>query len=125
MVTLFSDHSAATEAAYGWTTQAFDIMDQSRRTTSPSLEDIQASVILSFLAYNIEGAPARSRSVWSSTLSRARELSLHKVDAKSSTFSTQDDIIVHEIKRRLWWYLASSDWFVPFLRYHSAVLIVK
>lgn len=128
MPVLFSDQCVATEVALVWTKYVLDILDHSRRTTSPCLEAIQASIILSFLVYNIEGAPARSRSLWSSTLSIARELSLHKVDSvitNCQNMKTRNDIIEHEIKRRVWWFLASSDWFVLLLHAIVRQLTIK
>lgn len=126
MTDLFPSSDMATQMMLAWIGYASDILDHSRRTSSPSLEDIQANIILSFLAYNIEGAPARSRSLWGSTISMARELSLHKLDGsinKSQTMRTQKEIIEYEIKRRVWWYLASSDWYLTLFIIAGLLLI--
>jgi hypothetical protein len=102
----------ATRSAITWTRYGLELLEYSRRTTTPTLEDIQAGIILSFLTYNIEGSPRRTRVLWATTILMARELRLHRTDAGNDCASpqTRNEIIQLEIKRRVWWYLASSDW---------------
>jgi hypothetical protein len=112
VVNSVSDLVEAARSAKMWTRYALELLEYSRQITSPSLEDIQASIIISFLTYNIEGSPVSSHVLWGTTILMARELRLHRVDASGDCTSSQtrNEIIQLEIKRRVWWYLASSDW---------------
>ncbi|KAH8678657.1 hypothetical protein BGZ60DRAFT_248178 [Tricladium varicosporioides] len=94
---------------------ALDVLDYTRRNTSGTLEDIQASILMSFVAYHLDGFSARGRLLSASALSIARELRLHQLDADDELSSKQDDInirslIDHEVKRRVFWQIASTDW---------------
>lgn len=48
------------------------------------LGDIQATIFLGFLLLNVEGFSARVYSYFTVTISRARDLLLHKIDAAGS-----------------------------------------
>ena len=70
--------------------------------------------MLFFLMYNTEGPSARARLLGYSAIALARDLSMHKTDlhpVPQGTSLSKDVFIETEIKRRLWWYLASSDWY--------------
>ncbi|KAB8239309.1 Zn(II)2Cys6 transcription factor [Aspergillus alliaceus] len=75
---------------------------------SCSIEDVQAAIILSFIIFNIEGFSSRFRTTSSSALIMARDLSLHRIDA--DTFRDNEDPVQIEIKRRIWWHMAATDW---------------
>ncbi|KAH6676341.1 hypothetical protein B0J14DRAFT_352337 [Halenospora varia] len=94
---------------------ALDVLDYTRRNTSGTLEDVQASILMSFVAYHLDGFSTRGRLLSVSALSIARELRLHQLDADSELFSTKDDISIRslidrEVKRRVFWQIASTDW---------------
>jgi Fungal specific transcription factor domain len=109
---LFLTLQDANQASLLWSKAALDVLEHSRRTTSGSIEDIQATVILSFLVFNLEGFSAISRSLMSTALIIARDLSLYKVDAHHHERQGhyQDDSIEIEVKRRVWWHIVATDW---------------
>lgn len=106
----FDGEDDAAEATLAWLNSALNLLDQSQRSLSYCLEDIQARVILSYLLSNIEGCSFRFRSLHSTCVCVAHELGLHLVDRPRS--NQVDDETTKEIKRRLWWYIVSNDWSV-------------
>lgn len=108
-------NSDSSQASLVWTKAALDLLGTSQRTSEGRVEDIQATILLSFLLYHLEGFSARTRSLFASSMSMARELSLHKIDAPGSQSS---DLLVHtdpvslEMKRRIFWHVAATDWLV-------------
>lgn len=105
---MFHGEDEAGEATLAWVHSALGLLDQSQRATSYCLEDIQARVIIAYVFYNTEGCSARFRFLHSSSLSMARDLGLHLIDGSKNNQS--DDRVTKEIKRRLWWYIVSTDW---------------
>ena len=98
-----------------WTKATFDCLDNSRRAGWPTLEDLQANVTIFFLMYNLEGFSTRSRMGTAHALSIAKDLSLHKIDspgAKKERESEHVNYVELEIKRRVWWHMAATDWCV-------------
>ncbi|KAF1811991.1 hypothetical protein P152DRAFT_466807 [Eremomyces bilateralis CBS 781.70] len=95
-----------------WVKSSLDCIDHSRRARGGTVEDVQASIVLYLLVFNLEGYSPRGRAIFQNALSTARELSLHRVDFKSSSDVnlTDSEFIQKEIKRRIWWHLVSSDW---------------
>ena len=112
---LFITLEDANQASVLLSKAALDVLEHSRRTTSGSVEDIQATVILSFLVFNLEGFSATSRSLMSTALIIARDLSLYKVDAHHHEMqgNPQEDSVEIEVKRRVWWHIVATDWSVP------------
>lgn len=105
------------DAAYRsrvWRKAAWDLLDQSVRATSGSLQDVQARMILADLIYNMEGCSPRFRCLQSAALAVGREILLHLIDApdrhKGESLDSVEDGMVREIKRRTWWHLVSTDW---------------
>lgn len=98
----------ATQTSMTWLKAALDLTDLCQRDGSVCLEHVQARVILSHLLYNIEGCSSRFRFMYSSCVSLGRDMSLHLID--SSQQGEKDDETTKEMKRRLWWYIASTDW---------------
>lgn len=112
--TLFQGSDPA-QASILWINTALELLEQSRITTSGSFEDVQASIVLGFLMYHLEGWSARSRSLLTGAVAIARSLSLHKIDMHAEITSAALDhatLIENEIKRRVWWSLVSIDWYV-------------
>ena len=119
--TLFSTVDQANDQSTSWIKAALDVLDYSRRTTSGALEDIHARVILSFVLCSPEGTSPRYRDLISTAVTVARELSLHRSDHQSTSAlraMPQPDSIQAEIGRRVWWYLAATDWYVSRLFCH-------
>lgn len=105
---IFTSGVDATLISSVWTKNALDVLEYSRRTTSGSIEDIQATIIISYVIHNIQGFSPTLRSLHSIIIMMARDLSLHKTDNPrrgDSRVGAHDDI-----KRRIWWQITSTDW---------------
>ncbi|KAM7192108.1 hypothetical protein V8F33_008533 [Rhypophila sp. PSN 637] len=123
----FSSAFDAANWSVFWRNSAWDLLDQLRRDIAGSLEELQATCILAHLISQIEGCPSRYRRLQGNAITIAREISLHMVDAPNAflpwdrhgeplagedltLYQTRDSEAVKEIKRRVWWYLAGTDW---------------
>ncbi|ETN38726.1 uncharacterized protein HMPREF1541_06764 [Cyphellophora europaea CBS 101466] len=105
----------ARKAIVLWSKATFDCLDTSTRLGSYGLEDLQAFITIFFLMYNLEGANSRTRTGMSLSLGIARDLGLHRLD--HPTFRRHHplevaDKIDLEIKRRIWWHLSVTDWYL-------------
>lgn len=92
---------------------ALDVLDHSRRNTSGCLEDIQANILMSFVTYHLDGFSARGRMLTTSATAIARDLRLHRLDDDNSQ-NEKDvsvrELIDREVKRRVFWHIAATDW---------------
>lgn len=95
---------------------AFDVLDYSRRNTSGTLDDIQAYILMSFITFHLDGFSARGRLLPTVAASIARDLRLHRLDADLESSAAKDTsvraLIDREVKRRVFWYIVSTDWCV-------------
>ncbi|KAI0871900.1 hypothetical protein GGS24DRAFT_491899 [Hypoxylon argillaceum] len=107
--TMFASTEEATQASVVWRETALAILDDSRFPINGTLESCQARAILAYAVCNVEGCSARYRFLHSCSIAIARDMSLHLIDSTATT-DKSDDIATREIKRRLWWHLASTDW---------------
>ncbi|KAI1774854.1 hypothetical protein F4818DRAFT_441679 [Hypoxylon cercidicola] len=93
---------------------ALDVLDHSRRITSGALEDIQAYILMSFVTFHLDGFSARGRILSTAAASIARDLRLHRLDAADEQTAENEPsvrvLIDREIKRRVFWHIATSDW---------------
>ncbi|KAF2095028.1 hypothetical protein NA57DRAFT_59782 [Rhizodiscina lignyota] len=101
--------------ALTWSKAALDALDYSRRTTSFTLEDAQASIIMSFVVYHIEGFSARGRWLTATAASIAKDLSLHRIDEEPLADNSKKAFIEREVKRRVWWHITATDWLLAFI----------
>lgn len=106
----FQSEQHAAAQSHTWRTAAWDILDQSQRCASNNLETIQARLVLSDLIYNMEGITARFRYMHSCARAAAYEARLHLIDLPGC--ESTDGPILKEMKRRIWWYSAGTDWHV-------------
>jgi hypothetical protein len=106
---IFASTEDATQAARTWSQTALNILDDTRFPIAGQLEECQARAILAYVVYNIEGCSARYRLLHCCSVAAAREISLHVIDSPTMG-DKSDDHATREIKRRLWWHLASTDW---------------
>ncbi|KFY16655.1 hypothetical protein V492_01183 [Pseudogymnoascus sp. VKM F-4246] len=113
---VFSSPKVANLASSAWSDAALDVADYSRRTSSGSIENIQATIIIEYLIYNNNGFSATCRLLHSNTITMARDLSLHRIDIphRRQKTNSEADMAEDETKRRIWWYVASTDWLLAF-----------
>ena len=107
----------AMELAKVLSRSALDVLDYSRRNTSCTLEDIQANILMSYVAFHLDGFSARGRLLSTAAASIARELRLHQLDADHESNASDNEtnirvLIDREVKRRVFWHIASTDWCV-------------
>ena len=94
---------------------ALDVLDHSRRNTSGTLEDVQAYILMSYVIFHLDGFSARGRLLSVAAASIARDLRLHRLDADTEFPAEKETsvrvLIDREVKRRVFWYIASRDWY--------------
>ncbi|KAK2882507.1 hypothetical protein FQN49_000273 [Arthroderma sp. PD_2] len=104
---LFSSSAQANAQTAVWIEVTYDMLN--RRNGPPvTQEALQGIIILSFLLCNLEGVSLRYRSLISTGLLLGREMGLHRTDHESNVIVP--NTISVEIGRRVWWYLATTDW---------------
>ena len=116
----FSDPSPTSEVAKteaesialskSFSRSALDALDYSRRSGSGTLADVQAYLLMSLAFSHIDGFSTRSRMLFSSAVAMARDLRLHRLDEYSEPTTGVRAEIDREVKRRVFWYIASEDW---------------
>lgn len=101
-----------------WSNAALDVLEYSKRTTAASIEDLQATIIISYVIYNSQGFSPMFHSLRSNMNMMARDLSLHKTDSLKRKGETdpQSSQVEADVKIRLWWHIASTDWTVKSYR---------
>lgn len=112
---VFGDQPTANKVSTEWSRQALYAIEQVRvSTTETSLEAVQACVMLTFLFYHVEGFTVRVRMMHSTAIAMARDQGLHKLDTKAARTAdlTQTGIIEKEVRRKVWWHLSCTDWYV-------------
>lgn len=68
---------------------------------------------LVFLLYHADGFSLKVRALHGSAISVAKELGLHRTDAVRNGLpppKNQEDVVDREVRRRIWWHLACTDW---------------
>lgn len=111
---VFSSVRVADELSKRWMKASFEVLEYSRFTCSESLEDVQALIIVAFLVCNLVGITSQARYLFSTAISVAWQLSLHRIDHKynSELNVPPPDSLRAEMGRRVWWYLVATDWYV-------------
>ncbi|KAI7787372.1 hypothetical protein LA080_016447 [Diaporthe eres] len=104
----FLSEENAAACSQVWRASAFDLLDQSQRAALNSLDVIIGRLILADLTYNMEGTSSRFRYIQSGARAAAYEMGLHLIDLPGH--EDRDTSLHREMKRRVWWYLASTDW---------------
>lgn len=113
-----AEGAEASEEFISWIRITLDVLEHSQRSNLGSIESLQAMIIVSFLIGNIEGASQRFRSMTAAALILARELGLHRIDRGKNHWTTESGthgMVDAEVGRRLWWYLAATDWYEDLL----------
>ncbi|KAL2841581.1 hypothetical protein BJY01DRAFT_257013 [Aspergillus pseudoustus] len=103
----------ANRGAFTWLKSTLDLLDYASQMSGDTLEGTQARIIVSSLMCNLEGVSPRYRSLLLTAITSARELGLHKIDYHGD-LAIKDiqssGTVEAEIGRRVWWYLAATDW---------------
>ncbi|KAF7546028.1 hypothetical protein G7Z17_g8716 [Cylindrodendrum hubeiense] len=110
---LFSDSKEANSQAVVWLKAGLDLLDNAQRNGHISIECIQGLLLLSFVICNLEGISVRARSIISKAIVMAHELGMHRIDHTNNAGMGQPPRwtgLKAEMGRRVWWYLASTDW---------------
>ncbi|KAI1633477.1 hypothetical protein F4809DRAFT_623048 [Biscogniauxia mediterranea] len=111
---IFPTPEEAAQLSVAWSQSALSILEESCRSSRHSIEEVQARTILAYVIYNAEGCSSRFRFLHSCSLAAARDISLHLLDSPSMA-DKLGDLTTREIKRRLWWHLASTDWLLALM----------
>ncbi|KAI1358177.1 hypothetical protein F5Y08DRAFT_125380 [Xylaria arbuscula] len=106
---IFGSIEEADQASTIWRDKALALLDDTQFSTPSSLERCQARAIIAYVVSNVEGCSVRYRFLQSCTVAVARDMSLHLIDSPVTT-DKSDDVPTREIKRRLWWHIATTDW---------------
>ncbi|KJR81438.1 uncharacterized protein SPSK_01018 [Sporothrix schenckii 1099-18] len=131
---LFATRGEAARQIPYWIQSAVHLLEAIvRGAVPPTLSALQGVVTLMFLISNVEGVGFRYRYIVSTALMLGRELGLHCIDQdcggsssidssidgnNSSSFDNSGDCgtrplttpFEKELGRRVWWYVASTDW---------------
>ncbi|KAJ5759134.1 hypothetical protein N7520_006290 [Penicillium odoratum] len=112
---LFSSVKEANQQAIVWMRIALELLEHSRQKGSEALEDIQAMIIVAFLITNLVGIKSQAWYVFSTAITVARRLQLHRIDHPQNARPgiAHGSAIHEEIGRRVWWYLVATDWYAP------------
>ncbi|KAJ4031908.1 hypothetical protein NW761_012946 [Fusarium oxysporum] len=92
---------------------AMDCLEQHRRRADHTLENVQALILLSFGIHHTETFSPRYRVLLAEAIAVSHSLGLHVVDRvpiRRGHSKVDGDPVTQEIKRRVWWYLAATDW---------------
>ncbi|EKG19769.1 Transcription factor fungi [Macrophomina phaseolina MS6] len=111
---VFAAEEEAKHASSAWLEAALEVLHQARRVQAVCLEEVQATIIVSYLVYNLEGFSSRFRLLNTQALGLARDLSLHRMDDGPLRPSPHERLIQSEVKRRVWWHIVSVDWLLAF-----------
>lgn len=105
---IFQSAEQAGRASAAWSLSAMNIL-KDLSLSSATLEECQARALLAYGVFNEEGFSTRFRFLHGSAVTAARNVSLHLLDSPTAAVE-RDTSAIREIKRRLWWYIASTDW---------------
>lgn len=97
-----------------WIKATLDVLEHSQRSSNVSIETVQAIIIVAFAICNLEGVSQRYRAMMSTALSISRGLEFHRLDLSRPVGTMQIpkyNNVERETARRVWWYLASTDWY--------------
>jgi hypothetical protein len=91
-------------------------LTQGNYMTYPTIEGLQATIIISHCVSNIgQDSSIRAYFIHATIISQAMQLGLHRTDTVQNKEYRKKygyDPVEVELKRRLWWQLASYDWYV-------------
>lgn len=111
---IFDSVQDALRIANHWLKTTLDVFEHVKRAATSSLGTVQAYLLMIFLIYHMEGFSPKSRALLSAALSTAKDLALHRTDSSRNAVlnPSKADIVDIEMRRRVWWHLSCTDWFV-------------
>ncbi|KND92120.1 hypothetical protein TOPH_02908 [Tolypocladium ophioglossoides CBS 100239] len=93
-----------------WKETALGLMMMKDEIVSMSVVSLQSISIMLYLIWDSEGQSPTFHALRSIAYMKAVQMKIHRLDADKTC--RDGDIVQNEIKRRLWWHLASTDWLV-------------
>ncbi|KAF2686189.1 hypothetical protein K458DRAFT_363820 [Lentithecium fluviatile CBS 122367] len=93
-------------------------LSQARHLDHPTLESIQAVLLLASSLLLNTGATTAFRILLTAMYMSAQALLIHQIDSpknQQQRRNTAYDHVELEMKRRIWWHIASSDWIFAFI----------
>lgn len=111
---IFDSAQNASKAGSHWLKTTLDVLEHVKRTASATLETVQSCLVMIFLIYHMEGFSPKVRAILAAALSAAKDLTLHQTDRHWNTPPEESrmNVVDKEMRRRVWWHLACTDWFV-------------
>lgn len=91
-----------------WREIALSLVLQKDLMISKTVISLQAICILLYLIWDSEGQSPTYNTLRGIARTKALQMKIHRIDA--GVTPPNEDIVQAEIKRRLWWCLASTDW---------------
>lgn len=99
-----------------WRELAEKALEEAQHDTQPSLETIQASILMSQF---LPGKDANAkRAMLGYILHCARLLGLHQTDSKRNCqrrMGTEPNLAELEMRRRVWWHIVCTDWMLSYM----------
>ncbi|KAK0106282.1 hypothetical protein ONS96_003922 [Cadophora gregata f. sp. sojae] len=115
---LYFKSSEAMNYSRRWTKLAQEALSAANCLAHPTVETLSALILIAgHMMANI-GAIATLRTLSVTIMHTARTMSLHTLDTSRNKKLREDTTVDHvdlEVKRRLWWHIASTDWMLSFM----------
>lgn len=103
-------HEDLREPCRRWRTLSIDALSLGRFLGAPSLEALQTLCTLPLVLNNV-GESETFRNLFGAVIRMAHTLGLHRMGVERKP---SEDRVTWETKRRVWHYIASSDWYVKY-----------
>ena len=97
-----------------WTLLAQEALSAANCLTDPTVETLQSLILMAAHMMANIGAIATLRTLSATIMHTARTMSLHTLDTPRNKKLRENTTVNHldlEVKRRLWWHIASTDWY--------------
>ncbi|CAI6095935.1 unnamed protein product [Clonostachys chloroleuca] len=94
-----------------WLEYVWEVFEATRQAEFEGIKIVQALCIIHLLRNKLEGFSFRIRHLHARTVLLARRKGLHMTDAANSGMEKESGKQLElEMKRRIWWYIAATDW---------------
>jgi hypothetical protein len=108
-------NAEGTSYCHRWTLLAQEALSAANCLSNPTLETLQSLLLISQHLIPNVGALASLKTFIATATHAARALSLHQTDSVSNKRQRENmevDWAEVEVKRRIWWHITSTDWYV-------------